>query len=52
MLKHANPSVYHRLSPKHLQRYVNMFAGRQDIREMDTFAQMRQVVGTAAGIDC
>ena len=44
MLKRAHKGVYHRLSPKHLQRYVNIFAGRQNVREMDTLAQMQAVV--------
>ena len=44
MLKRAHTGVYHRLSPKHLQRYVNTFAGRQNVRELDTLAQMQAVV--------
>ncbi len=44
MLKRAHKGVYHRLSPKHLQRYVNIFAGRQNVRELDTLAQMQAVV--------
>jgi transposase-like protein len=44
MLKRAHKGVYHRLSPKHLQRYVAMFAGRQNVRELDTLAQMQAVV--------
>ena len=33
MLKRAHKGVYHKLSAKHLQRYVNEFAGRQNIRQ-------------------
>lgn len=44
MLKRAHKGVYHRLSPKHLQAYVDMFVGRQNVREMDTLAQMQMVV--------
>ena len=44
MLKRAHKGVYHRLSPKHLQRYVDMFAGRQNVRELDTLAQIQAVV--------
>lgn len=44
MLKRAHKGVYHRLSPKHLQRYVDMFAGRQNVRTLDTLAQIQAVV--------
>jgi len=49
MLKRAHKGVYHRLSPKHLQAYVNMFAGRQNIRELDTLAQIQHVVAGLVG---
>ncbi len=49
MLKRAHKGVYHRLSPKHLQRYVDVFAGRQNIREWDTLAQMQHVVAAMVG---
>ncbi|MCZ0935998.1 MAG: IS1595 family transposase [Gemmatimonadetes bacterium] len=49
MLKRAHKGVYHRLSPKHLQRYVDTFAGRQNVREMDTLAQMQHVVAGMVG---
>ena len=44
MLKRAHKGVYHRLSPKHLQRYVSEFAGKHNIRNLDTAAQMQAVV--------
>ena len=49
MLKRAHKGVYHRLSPKHLQAYVDMFAGRQNVRQMDTLAQMQHVVAGLIG---
>lgn len=49
MLKRAHKGVYHRLSAKHLQAYVNMFAGRQNIRDMDTLAQIQHVVAGLVG---
>ena len=49
MLKRAHKGVYHKLSPKHLQRYVSEFAGRHNIREMDTLAQMQYVVAGMVG---
>ena len=49
MLKRAHKGVYHKISPKHLQRYVNEFSGRHDIRERDTLDQMNAVVAGMAG---
>ena len=42
-LKRGYHGVYHRFSPKHLPRYVNEFAGRHNIRPLDTIDQMRSV---------
>ena len=41
--------VYHKMSAKHLQQYVDTFAGRQNVREMDTLAQMQHVVAGLVG---
>ena len=41
MLKRGYYGTYHRLSPYHLQRYVNEFAGRHNQRPLDTIDQMR-----------
>ena len=49
MLKRAHKGVYHKLSAKHLQRYVSQFAGRQNVREMDTLEQMEHVVAGLVG---
>lgn len=43
MLKRAHQGTFHKLSPKHLQRYVNEFAGRHNIRALDTTDQMQFV---------
>ena len=48
-LKRAHKGVYHKISPKHLQRYVNEFAGRHGIRELDTLDQMNAVVAGMVG---
>ncbi len=40
MLKRAHKGTFHKMPPKHLQRYVNEFAGRHNIRELDTIDQM------------
>ena len=49
MLKRGYHGVYHQMSEKHLQRYVNEFAGRHNMREMDTIDQMRHVVAGLIG---
>ena len=41
MLKRGYHGVYHKMSAKHLQRYVNEFAGRHNSRSQDT--QPRQL---------
>ena len=48
MLKRAHTGTFHKLSPKHLDRYVQEFAGRHNVREQDTIEQMRAVT---AGMD-
>ena len=40
MLKRAHKGPYHKISAKHLQRYVNEFSGRHSVRELDTLDQM------------
>ena len=49
MLKRAHKGVYHKFSVKHLQRYVTEFAGRHNIREQDTLAQMTTLATGMAG---
>ena len=48
-LKRAHKGVYHKISPKHLQRYVDEFAGRHGVRERDTLDQMQSVVAGMVG---
>lgn len=43
-LKRAHKGVYHKISPKHLHRYVADFAGKHGIRVMDTIDQMAELV--------
>ena len=49
MLKRGYQGTYHKISPKHLQRYVNEFSGRHGIRERDTIDQMASVAHGMAG---
>lgn len=44
MLKRAQTGTFHKLSPKHLNRYVQEFAAKHNMRESDTVAQMRNTV--------
>ena len=44
MLKRGYVGTYHRISPKHLHRYVDEFSGRHNVRESDTIDQMRAMV--------
>ena len=48
MLKRAHKGVYHKISAKHLQRYVDEFAGRHNVRERDTLDQMEAVASRMA----
>ena len=49
MLKRAHKGTFHKLSPKHLDRYVQEFAGRHNLRELDTIVQMTAVRGGMEG---
>ena len=49
MLKRAHKGTFHKISPKHLQRYVNEFSGKHNHRESDTIVQMRDTVARLVG---
>ena len=49
MLKRGYHGVYHRMSPEHLDRYVNEFSGRHNARDKDTLDQMVGVVRSMEG---
>lgn len=44
MLKRAHKGTFHKISPKHLNRYVQEFAGKHNVRELGTLNQMRDTV--------
>ena len=48
-LKRAHKGTFHRLSAKHLQRYVNEFAGRHNIRDWHTWDQMCHLAAAMTG---
>lgn len=49
MLKRGYHGTYHHFSEKHLDRYVNEFAGRHNDRASDTIDQMRSVASDMRG---
>ena len=49
MLKRGHKGIYHKISPKHLQRYVDEFAGRHNVRDADTIDQMTDLVASMVG---
>ena len=49
LLKRGYYGTYHKMSNKHLGRYVNEFSGRYNIRPLDTMPQMARVARSLAG---
>ena len=49
LMKRAHTGTFHKISYKHLQRYVNEFVGRHNLRRLHTKAQMASVVAAMAG---
>ena len=49
MLKRAHKGTSHKISPKHLDRYVQESAGKHNVRESGTLAQMRDTVARLVG---
>ena len=43
MLKRAHMGTFHKMSPKHLDRYVTEFSGKHNLRESDTEAQLTNI---------
>ena len=48
-LKRSINGTYHQMSKKHLQRYVNQFCGKHNVRNMDTMHQMEHVAACMVG---
>ena len=49
MLKRGYQGTFHHFSEKHCDRYVSEFAGRHNIREQDTAAQMGHLAKEMVG---
>ena len=43
MLKRAHKGTFHKLSPMHLERYVQEFGGRHNVWEQDTIDQLGSI---------
>ena len=49
MMERGHDGIYHKMSPKHLQKYVDEFAGRHNVRNADTIKQMESLVKGMVG---
>ena len=49
MVRRGYDGIYHHISEDHLHRYINEFAGRHNIRNMDTINMMGQVAENMIG---
>ena len=48
-VKRSHKGTYHSWSHKHLQRYLDEFCGRQNMRHKNTLCQMRAVIRGMVG---
>ena len=48
-LRRGYYGTYHKMGEKHLGRYVNEFAGRHNVRSLDTIEQMKVVTEGIVG---
>ena len=49
MLKRGYVGIYHKMSPKHLQRFIEEFSGRHNAQSADTVDQMKRIVEGMVG---
>ena len=48
-IKRGCKGTYHKVSTKHLARYITEFAGRHKVRDLDTLAQMAALARSLDG---
>ena len=48
-LKRAHKGVFHKISPKHLDKYIQEFASKHNIRDLGTLDQMLNTVASMVG---
>ena len=48
-LRRGHTGIYYKMSPEHLDRYVNEFAGRHNIRDLDTCRMMSEITSDMSG---
>ena len=49
MVKRAHDGTFHKISPKHLNRYIQEFVAKHNIRDLDTIVQMHRVFAALMG---
>ena len=49
MLKRAHKGTFHKISPRHMRRYITEFTGRHNNREAGTGTQMAKLVRGMCG---
>lgn len=49
MLKRGHAGVYHKMSKKHLQRYIDEYVGRHNVRLLATMTQIEIIFKGMSG---
>ena len=49
MLKRTHKGIFHKMSPKHLNRYIREFAAKHNLHDLDTLDLMGTVVTGMGG---